>query len=251
MGQTTTISWTDATYNPWQGCHKVSPGCAHCYMFAWQGRAGKAKDYVIRSARATFQAPLTRERKMVAGTYQGAHHGDTILTFTCSLSDFFIAEADAWRPEAWEIVRQTPHATYQILTKRPERIRACLPPDWGEGWPNVWLGTSVENRRWLTRIETLAQVPAVVHFASFEPLLGDLGDLTPWLPLLQWGIVGGESGPGYRPMELAWLVSVAEQCQRAGVPVHVKQDAARKDGQQGRIPDLIWQVKQWPCGLTA
>jgi protein gp37 len=186
---------------------------------------------------------------MLQGTHAGRHHGHTKLVFTCSLSDFFIAEADGWRAEVWEIIRATPSLTYQILTKRPERLAACLPADWGAGYPNVWLGVSVENRRWRRRLDTLAQVPAVVHFASVEPLLQDLGDLTPWLPSLEWVIVGGESGPRRRPMALDWLVSVVEQCQAAHIATWVKQDTAFKDGQQGRIPDHIWHIKQLPLGL--
>src|SRR5687768_16270653 len=115
MSKETGISWTYATYNPWQGCHKISPACAHCSMVAWQARYGKAQDVVVRSAPATFRAPLRWERQMAQGTYGGARHGDTVLVFTCSLSDFFLAEADAWRPEVWGIMRATPHLTYQIL----------------------------------------------------------------------------------------------------------------------------------------
>jgi len=218
MAQDSRISWTDNTWNPWQGCHKVGPGCAYCYMFAWQARYGKPQDIVTRSATATFQLPLRWHRQLVEGIYQGTRHGDTVLVFTCSLSDFFIEEADPWRAEAWDIIRSTPQLTYQILTKRPERIAACLPEDWGAGYPHVWLGASVENRRWLPRLDTLCQVPAVVHFASFEPLLRELGDLSPWLPHLEWAIVGGESGSPRRPMDLAWLLHVVDQCQAIGLP---------------------------------
>jgi|SoiMethySBSTD1v2_1073268.scaffolds.fasta_scaffold03201_20 protein gp37 len=238
------IGWTKDTWNPWQGCHKVSPGCAHCYMFRWQARYGKAQDVVLRSARRTFQAPLRWHKARGAGDAP-------VLVFTCSLSDFFIEEADPWRAEAWAIIRATPGLTYQILTKRPERILACLPPDWGRGYPNVWLGVSVENQRWLPRLATLSQVPALVHFASFEPLLGALGDLTPSLPWLEWAIVGGESGEDRRPMELAWLLDVVAQCQRAGLPCFVKQDSAFKEGQQGRIPDAVWAIKAFPLVLAA
>ena len=249
MAEDSPISWTDNTYNPWQGCHKVSPGCSGCYLFSWQARYGKLQDVVIRSKPPTFRAPRGWQEQMAQGTYTKPHHGATLLVFTCSLSDFFIEEADAWRPEVWDILRATPHLTYQILTKRPERIARCLPSDWGRGWPNVWLGTSVENRRWLARLDRLSQVPAVVHFASFEPLLKDLGNLTPWLPGLSWAIVGGESGSTRRPMRLEWLTSIVDQCQAASIPTWVKQDVAFKDGQQGRIPDDVWAIKQLPLGL--
>jgi protein gp37 len=218
-------------------------------MFAWQARSGKRQDVVVRSARPTFRAPLKWHKEMRLGTHTGNHHGCTKLLFTCSLSDFFLEEADAWRSEAWDIIRKTPSLTYQVLTKRPERIAPCLPEDWGTGYPNVWLGVSVENRRWRGRLDTLAQVPAVVHFVSFEPLLQDLGDLTPWLSTLDWAIVGGESGPHRRPMALEWLLRVVAQCQTGGLPVWVKQDVAFRDGQQGRIPDAVWGIKALPLGL--
>src|SRR5215472_9745754 len=128
MGGATGIEWTDATWNPWMGCRKVSPACAHCYMFSDQRRYGHDPG-VIRRSKTTFDAPLrwpTEEK----------------LVFTCSWSDWFIEDADEWRPEAWEVIRQTPHLTYQILTKRPELIADRLPADWGRGWPNVWLGVS-------------------------------------------------------------------------------------------------------------
>ncbi len=249
--QDSLIGWCDCTQNFFQGCHKVSPGCANCYMFTLLRRYGKEPNVVFRSADAMFYAPLKWERQMAAGTYRGQHHGSTLLVFTCSLSDFFIEEADPWRAEIWEIIRQTPHLTYQILTKRPELIADRLPSDWGEGYPNVWLGVSVENQRWRSRLDILRELPAVVRFASFEPLLQDLGDLTPWLPALHWAIVGGESGPGYRPMDVAWLERVVQQCVAGGVPVWVKQDSAFKSEQQGRLSQALWSIKQLPPLLTA
>lgn len=232
MSETTAIEWTDKTWNPWYGCTKVSPGCAHCYMYRDKRRFGLDPETVVRS-KTTFNAPLKWR--------------DRALVFTCSWSDFFHEAADAWRPEAWDIIRRTPHLTYQILTKRPERIAAHLPDDWGEGWPNVWLGTSVENQRWVSRIDHLCAVPARVRFLSCEPLLGpvDLGAAL-WRPmamselpayalndgcsdgiaprgLLHWVIAGGESGPRARPMELDWARSLRRQCHTAGVAFFLKQ----------------------------
>jgi len=167
--------------------------------------------------------------------------------FWCDMTDLFGAWVrQEWIDACFATMAATPHHIHMLLTKRPERIAASLPPDWGAGYPHVWIGTSVENRRWLRRLDTLCQVPAVVHFASFEPLLADLGDLSPWLPSLHWVIVGGESGPQRRPMEVAWLLSIVEQCQTAGIPVFVKQDTALRDGRQGRIPDDVWRIKEFP-----
>ena len=115
MAESTGIGWTDATWNPWYGCTKVSPGCAHCYMFREQIRYGRDPEVVTRS-KTKFADPL----KWTKGR----------MIFTCSWSDWFHPAADAWRPEAWEIIKRTPHHTYQILTKRPERIADNLPDDW-------------------------------------------------------------------------------------------------------------------------
>ena len=226
MGERTAIGWTDATWNPWYGCTKVSPGCAHCYMFRDQIRYGRDPNVVTRS-KTKFAEPLkwTEPRRV----------------FTCSWSDWFHEAADAWRDEAWDIIRRTPHLTYQILTKRPERIAAHLPSDWGDAWANVWLGTSIENQRWAVRAGLLLEVPARMRFLSCEPLLGplDLSDYLPspygcggearndncevCAPRLHWLIVGGESGPDARPMQLDWARSLRDQCAEAGVAFFLKQ----------------------------
>ena len=171
MGEKTGISWCDATANFWQGCHKLSAGCAHCYMFEEKKRYGQNPNVVVRSSEATFNAPLKWARNP-------QKYGHIKRVFVCSWSDFFIEEADPWRAEAWEIMRKTPQFIYQLCTKRPERIAACLPPDWGKGYPNVWLLTSTENQAAADlRIPILLSVPAVVHGISAEPLLGPI-DLT-------------------------------------------------------------------------
>jgi len=192
-------------------------------MFRDQERYGNDPTKVRQTAPATFRAPLKwQEPKRI---------------FTCSWSDFFIEEADAWRPEAWEIIRQSPHHTYQILTKRPERILANLPSDWGNGYPNVWIGVTVEDQAAADkRIPLLLQVPAAVRFLSCEPLLGsvDLGLIgtcpkdwglgySPVGSHLHWVIAGGESGPNARPMHPDWARTLRDQCQAAGVAFFFKQ----------------------------
>lgn len=196
MGEQTEISWTDATWNPWRGCTKVSEGCDYCYMFRDQTRYGRTPEVVLRAAPATFNAPLKWERKRDPRTNGGVTPDAPHRVFTCSWSDFFHPDADVWRPEAWQIIRDTPHLTYQILTKRPNRIRYSLPADWGDGYPNVWLGTSVERDGLGYRAMQLGRVPARVRFLSCEPLLGPLTSLSWWLGKgrIKWVIVGGESG---------------------------------------------------------
>ena len=231
MGKVTGISWTDATWNPWQGCHKISTGCKNCYMYKEKQRYGQQPDIVVRSKDATFYAPL-RWEKVAQRT------GAPMHVFTCSWSDFFIEEADEWRPSAFLIMARTPHLTYQILTKRPERIQIAIEqwiqcyhdgvPDWP--FPNVWLGVSIENQATADeRIPWLLQTPAAVRFLSCEPLLGPLL-IRWWLDgnhpsghRPDWAIIGGESGREARPCNLAWLRSMVRQCQDAGVPCWVKQ----------------------------
>ena len=144
------------------------------------------------------------------------------MVFTCSYSDWFIEEADPWRDEAWETVKQTPHLTYQILTKRPERIQECLPRDWREGYGNVWLGVTVEDERARWRIGELLGVSAALYFVSHEPLLEPI-DMSRHIQGVDWGIIGGESGRGARAMHIQWAQSLIQQYQEANVPVFVKQ----------------------------
>jgi protein gp37 len=203
---------------------------------------GKDPFTVRRTTPATWKKPYTWHRKVVKGWERDQ-------VFTCSMSDFFHKDADVWRADAWQVIRKTPALQYQILTKRPGRMLHCLPPDWGDGYSNVCLGVSIENQDWLWRLDTLRTIPARIRFLSLEPLLGDLGTLD--LSGIHWVIIGGESGSGYRPMEIDWMISLYEQCRAAGVPVHIKQDAAGVSGKQGRIPDWLWQVKEFPRGIQS
>lgn len=201
MGAESGIEWTDSTWNPWYGCHKISQGCKFCYMFRDMARYGRDANVVQRAASATFHAPLRwKEGRRI---------------FTCSWSDFFIEEADAWRAEARGVILQTPQHTYQILTKRPERV--------GDYWfENVWLGVSVENRAALPRIDILRTKSAGLRFLSIEPLIEDLGEID--LTGIGWVIIGGESGGNEaRKFGLAWARSIVAQCTAAGVACFVKQ----------------------------
>jgi protein gp37 len=216
VGEKTNIEWCSATYNPWRGCHKVSPACAHCYMFREQTRYGNDPNVVVRASNATFYAPLKwREPKKI---------------FTCSWSDFFIEEADPWRDDAWRVIQKTPQHTYQILTKRPERIRANL---WAMA--NVWLGVSVENKRFYGRIEELQKAPVDLRFLSIEPLLGPMPDLP--LDGIGWVIVGGESGPNWRPLNVEWVRQIRDRCVERGVPFFFKQWSGLHPKGLGRLLD--------------
>lgn len=254
MGELSNIEWCQATWNPWHGCHKISPGCKNCYMFRDKERYGQDPNVVVRS-KTQFEAPLKWK--------------ESRLIFTCSWSDWFIEEADVWRDEAYEIIRRTPQHTYQILTKRADRMEGRVP---NPPLPNVWLGVSVENQQYADeRIPLLLDTPAAVRFLSVEPLLGPVslaqwteeglecaacswvgtegqaayvsdsedswyacpscGETCAHTPLdellgsaIHWVIVGGESGPNARPMHPVWARDVRDQCVAAGVPYFFKQN---------------------------
>lgn len=216
MAENSKISWTDATWNPWHGCDKVSEGCKYCYMFREKERYGQNPFDVVKS-KTKWKDPLKwKEPKKI---------------FTCSWSDFFIEQADAWRPEAWDMIRNSPQHIFQILTKRPERILAHLPPDWGAGYDNVWLGVSAENdMRLRERLRILRTIPAKIKWVSLEPLLEGLPSLPEIFTAMKidWVVVGGESGNllgsyRFRFCSQWWIENVVEICQAYKVPVFVKQ----------------------------
>ncbi len=170
MSKETAISWADSTLNFWHGCEKVSDGCKFCYMYRDKIKYGQDPKIVVR-ARKELWAQLSKWKE-----------GRVI--FVCSWSDFNIKKADPWRQEAWDRMRENPQHIYIILTKRPERYLECLPPDWGNGWPNVILGVSVENPKTAKfRIMKLFEVKAQTRMVSAEPLLRPI-DLRPYLKVM-------------------------------------------------------------------
>ena len=208
MGETTAISWASSTWNPWRGCRKIDVACSRCYMFTEQKRWGHDPRVVVRST-TTFDAPLKWR--------------DPRRIFTCSWSDWFIAQADPWRADAWAIIGATPQHTYMILTKRHERMAAHLP--WaGAPWSHVWLGVSIGDRAGLGRLDALRAAPAALRFVSFEPLLEELGAVD--LSGIDWAIIGGESGPRARRCDMGWVRALQAQCRAQRVPTFVKQMGA-------------------------
>ena len=276
MGANTKIEWADHTFNPWVGCTKVSPACDHCYAESWAKRSGNAalwQGQRRRTTAANWQKPRKWNREAEAS-------GKRARVFCASLADVFDNQVwDRHRHDLWHLIEQTPHLDWLLLTKRPQNISKMLPdPEtgvkpWGAGWPNVWLGTTVENQREAERrIHHLFSVPAALRFLSCEPLLGALDlrridvpgygffdSLTPGYFIdggpprrgLDWIIVGGESGPKARPMHPDWARSLRDQCQDAGVPFHFKQWGAWApgeciDGPQTRTEaGATWHAGGW------
>jgi len=231
MGAETKIEWTTHTFNPWWGCTKVTDGCKFCYAEALAKRYGNDV-WGVGKARRIFGEKHWAEP--LRWNAQAAREGERHRVFCASMADVFDPEApESELQKLWELIRQTPYLDWQILTKRPEHIAANLPPDWGLGYSNVWLGTSVEDERVIKRISDLAAVPARVRFLSCEPLIGPLDDLP--LKGIDWVIVGGESGPKARPMQRAWVESILRQCREADVPFFFKQWGGTRKKLTGRL----------------
>lgn len=223
MAQKTGIAWTDHTFNIAWGCVKVSPGCKHCYADTLSNRMGHDV-WGPRANRRVLSPSYWKEphKWNRAAEEEGRIH----LVFSSSMCDVFedhptITEQ---RERLWQLIRETPNLHWQLLTKRPERIAENLPADWGVGYPNVWLGTSIENDDYVWRADHLRDIPAVVRFVSYEPALGPLPSLN--LSGLDWIIYGGESGPGWRDHDLDWPREMRRRCEEAGVVFFYKQSAA-------------------------
>lgn len=231
MSQNSQIEWTDATWNPVRGCTKISPGCEHCYAetFAERFRGVPGHPYEqgfdLKLIPSKLAEPLRwKTPKMI---------------FVNSMSDLFHKDiADDYVEDVVKVMRTANWHTYQVLTKRSERLRDMLrgPLAAAANEPHIWWGVSVENRKHgLPRIEHLRQAPARIRFLSIEPLLEDLGDVN--LEGIHWMIVGGESGHGARPMRKEWVLSLRDQCRAANVPFFFKQWGGVRKGKAGRELD--------------
>lgn len=233
MGKTA-IAWTDETWNPVTGCTKVSPGCDHCYAERLTQRWGGDFSQVILHPKR-LEAPL--------------HWQKPRMIFVCSMADLFHPRVPfGFIQRVFAVATMAPQHVFQLLTKRPGRMAYFASEYRAHGWPpNVWAGTSVESTKYLPRLNLLAKVPAKMQFLSAEPLLSAL-DLRPWLAngTLSQVIIGGESGPGHRSMDIAWLQDIVSQCKEAGVAAFVKQASGQRPGMQGRIPDDLWALKEYP-----
>lgn len=285
MGENSSIQWTHHTFNPWVGCQRVSPGCTNCYAEAYDKRVGGAKITEVSAGVAmTYKtlrwgpkAPRVRTsvqnwRKPLAWNRAAEAAGERHRVFCASLADVFEdrPELVEWRAQLFDLIDATKHLDWLLLTKRPENLSRMLPwgrdpEEAGSPWPNVWLGTTVEDQqRANERIPELLKVPAEVRFLSCEPLLERV-DLSRWLtgvhpsnfsePLREqvmagrpdWVIIGGESGHGARPFHAGWARDLLRQCRASGVAPFVKQLGAnvrtRNDDQlTGDRSDGGWDV---------
>ncbi len=260
------IAWTDETWPVVTGCTKVSEGCTHCYAERLAHRWGRSFDVTLHPERLDQPLHWRRPRRV----------------FVCATSDLFHPDVpDTFHNLVFQVFEDCPQHQFQVLTKRPERMRRYL-----EVWkspflapyPNVHLGVTIESAAHIDRADYLRDTPAAVRWISAEPLLGPLvercdhcvgtgrivyfagwsvgGEPCPYcqargwngldLTGIDWLVIGGESGPNRRPMELQWLTDLVAAADAAGTKVWVKQDNAATPGKQGRIPDGVWQRKEWP-----
>lgn len=199
-------------WNPWHGCRKISEGCKHCYMYVLDELRGRDCADIHRTKEG-FTFPLHRDRQ---GNYK-IKSGELIRV--CMSSDFFIEEADAWRDEAWSIIRLRSDVKFFLLTKRPERVLACLPYDWGHGWENVFFNVSCENqRRADERIPLLLDLPFKHKGVMTAPLIGPI-NLGPYLQSgkIEQVIAGGENYGGQRPCNFDWILAMRSECVRYNV----------------------------------
>lgn len=246
------IEWTEATWNPVAGCSLVSPGCTNCYAMRMAAR--------LQAMRMPKYAGTTRKSGK-RHVWTGRVNVDPralaapllwrkpLRIFVNSMSDLFQeAVAEEFVRRVWHVMEQAHWHTFQVLTKRPEHMLSLLSKPAFRVLPNVWLGTSVENEDLIGRIDVLRRTPAAIRFVSFEPLLAPISN--PDLSDIHWAIVGGESGPGARPMETEWVEDLRDSCLRQGVAFFFKQWGGHRKKTTGRtLGDRTWD--DYPATVAA
>jgi protein gp37 len=237
VSTSSSIEWTDATWNPVAGCTIISPGCTNCYAMRMAARLeifGQAQ-YVGTTRKSGGRSKWSGKVNLDSGALtipQRWRKGRRI--FVNSMSDLFHDQVPlTFIQEVFRTMAATPQHAYQVLTKRAERLVELSPR---LPWPrNTWMGVSVESEDYLWRVDRLRQSGAKIKFLSLEPLLGPLPRLN--LSGIDWAIVGGESGPGARPMDPAWVRAIRDACVDAGVPFHFKQWGGPVKSRTGRKLD--------------
>jgi protein gp37 len=236
MATKSSIEWTEYTWNPITGCTKISPGCANCYAqrmakrLQAMGLPNYRKGFSLSLHEHTLQTPLNWKKPSIV--------------FVNSMSDLFHEKVPTeFILKVFDTIHQTPQHKFQILTKRAERLAEITS---FINWPdNVWMGVSVENEHYVNRIDHLKMTGAFIKFLSIEPMLGPVPDMD--LNGIDWVIVGGESGPGARPIRYEWVIDIRNQCLSANVPFFFKQWGGTNKKKAGRLLDgKIWDQMPHP-----
>lgn len=240
MAEATKIEWTDRTFNPWTGCTKISPGCDHCYAEGWSKRSGHVKwgnNPRKRTTEAYWKAPHAWQAQAERFFAENERRQ---RVFCASLADVFDNKVDPqWRADLFAVIRATPDLDWQLLTKRPQNIAKMLPDDWGDaGYDNVWLGFTAEDQtRFDQRKAFIDLIPARVWFVSYEPAIGALR-IADNDPKPDWMIIGGESGPGARPMKEEWVLAALRDCDQYSIAAFFKQWGQYENNPLTGSPDL-------------
>ncbi len=233
-------------WNLWHGCHKVSEGCRHCYVYRGDARREVDSTQVVQTK--SFDLPIRKKRngdyKIPSGT----------LVYTCFTSDFFVKEADQWRQEAWAMMRQREDLEFLMITKRIDRLQECMPKDWGEGYPNVTICCTVENQACADyRLPIYQSAPIKHKVIICEPLLGaiDLSryEIGKWIEQV---VAGGESEYDARECRYEWVLDLRKICVENNVSFWFKQTGARfvKEGKLYRIPRSLQHAQARKAGIN-
>lgn len=226
-------------WNPWRGCHKYSEGCTFCYIHKGDAKRGVNTDEIVRTDK--FYAPVEKKKN-------GEYKMKTGTVYLCFSSDFLIPEADEWRGECWKMMKERSDLHFIFLTKRIERLGSCLPDDWGDGYDNVTVGCTVENRKRADeRLPVFCSLPIRHRNIICQPMLSPM-NIEKYLDCTEQVIVGGESDRFARELDYSWVLDLREQCVRKNVPFEFRQCATHfiKDGVRYTlgVRDLCAQAKK-------
>ena len=235
-----------AMWNPWRGCKKCSDGCLHCYIHKGDAKRGVRTSDIVKTK--DFYKPIEKFKN-------GNYKMKSGLVYVCFSTDFLIEEADAWRSECWEMIKQRPDCTFLFLTKRIERFADCLPADWGDGYENVVVGCTVENQRNADKkLSIFRSLPIQHKCITAQPLLERI-DIEPYLDDIELVVVGGESDHCSRPLDYDWVLDIRQQCIRKNVSFEFRQRGTHfiKDGSRYtlRTRDLISQARKANINFNA
>ena len=215
-----------AMWSPWRGCHKYSEGCKYCYIHKGDDRRGVDTNSIVKTDH--FYAPVEKNKK---GEYR-MKPGQTV--YVCFSSDFLLEDADAWRPQCWDMIKERPDLHFIFLTKRIDRFAKCIPDDWNTGYDNVTVGCTVENQdRADSRLSLFADLPIKHKNIICQPLLEEI-DLSKYLKDIEFVVVGGESDKNARLLNFDWVLSIREQCLSRGIRFEFRQCGTHfvKDGKE-------------------
>lgn len=242
VSEKTAISWCDSTFNPWIGCTRVSPACDRCYAARDNERHRWVSEWDgPRRLTKTWNEPRKWNRKASKTGYRPR-------VFCASLADVFDNQVpDEWRTDLWQLLRDTPNLRWMLLTKRIGNAKKMLPAQFDVAFPHVGLMATLANQEeWDRDFDKLMGTPAAWHGVSVEPMLGpiNIGNARP-----DWIITGGESGPGFRPLDMAWVRDMRDQCARNGVTFHHKQNGGFRGKDAGCLIDGV-EHKHFPPALA-